>query len=71
MDDKDVEWIAVLSLGGWDESPIIRIGEARHKRLRQSKDPEFRIVFKFAVTTAGGFDDRIDVRFVGPSGKLG
>jgi hypothetical protein len=70
MDDKDVEWIAVLSPGGGYESPIIRIDQARHKGLRQGKDPEFRIVLQFAVTSARGFYDRVDVRFVGPSGKL-
>jgi hypothetical protein len=70
MDDKDVERVAILCPGGWDEPPIVRIGQACHKRLRQGKDPEFRIVFEFALISARGFDDCVDVRFVGPSGKL-
>jgi len=47
VQDESVNRVAVVALGGRDETPVIRIGQSEDQRLGESEDLKLRIVFEF------------------------
>jgi hypothetical protein len=71
MNDEDIERIAVLGLGRWDETPIVGIGQSHQQRFGQRECPELRIEFELGAATTRRFDHRVDVALIGPGRQFG
>ena len=67
---ENIKRIAIFRLGGWNEAPIVWIGQTCKERLDKSKGAKFRIKFQFHSTASWGFNDGIDMILVGPSWQL-
>ena len=61
VDDHDVERIAVIGFGRWDEAPVVGIGQAGEERFGEGESFEFRVVRKFCAAATRRFDDDMHV----------
>jgi hypothetical protein len=68
VNNKNVNWIAVLGFGRWDETPVIRIGQANYKWFCQRKNTKLTVKFQLRSTSSGRFHYCVGARIVGPSG---
>ena len=65
MHNHDIDRVSVIRLGRRDEPPIVRIGKACQKRLRQRERLEFRVVIELRPAAPGRFNNYLDVPVFG------
>jgi hypothetical protein len=66
MNDENVNWVAVVSFGGGDETPVIRISETDEKRFGQRKDAKLGVKFELGAASSRRFHHCVNARFIGP-----
>jgi hypothetical protein len=71
VDHKNIDRVAVLRLGGRDETPIVRIRQSDKQWFCQSEGTELCIEFQFATAAPGGLYHRMNEFLIGPGWKLG
>jgi hypothetical protein len=61
MRDQRVDGIAVFTLGGWNETPVIRIGQPKDQGLRKREQLQIRVKFQLRGGAARSFNDDVNV----------
>src|SRR6185312_14701690 len=57
----DVKWVAVLGFGGWDKSPVMRIGQSGEKRFGKRECLELGIIAELRTAATGRLDHHAHV----------
>jgi hypothetical protein len=61
MQDQRVEGIAIFTFGGWNKTPVVRIGQPEDQGLRQREQLQIRVEFELRGGAARSFNHDVNV----------